>query len=102
MALLWDHRAVLTLREGARMNIQESHRGQTELLLHQGMVRIALSYNAGRMTDTLTLQTPLARVVSRGGIMEATVLGRAAITFGAVDHRTSRRYVAGVGRAGSC
>jgi len=102
VALLWDHRAVLTLREGARMNIQESHRGQTELLLHQGMVRIALSYNAGRMTDTLTLQTPLARVVSRGGIMEATVLGRAAITFGAVDHRTSRRYVAGVGRAGSC
>ncbi|SLM43033.1 Exported protein [Nitrospira sp. ND1] len=75
VTLLWDHRAVLTLNEGARMNVQELHRGQTELLLPQGKVRIALSYNAGRMTDTLTLWTPLARVVSRGGIMEATVLG---------------------------
>lgn len=73
--LLWDHRAVLTLHEEARMNIYEPHHGQTEVRLQQGMVRIALSYNAGRMTDTLTLQTPLARVVSRGGILEATVLG---------------------------
>ena len=64
VTLLWDHRAVLTLNEGARMNVQELHRGQTELLLPQGKVRIALSYNAGRMTDTLTLWTPLARVVS--------------------------------------
>ena len=75
VTLLWDHRAVLTLNEGARMNVQEFHRGQTELLLHQGMARIALSYNAGRMTDTLTLRTPLTRVVSRGGILEATVVG---------------------------
>jgi hypothetical protein len=91
VALLWDHRAVLTLREGARMNIQESHRGQTELLLHQGMVRIALSYNAGRMTDTLTLSDTAGtrrqpwRHYGGDGIG-----GRAAITFGAADHRTSR------------
>lgn len=57
------------------MNIHEPHHGQTEVRLQHGMVRIALSCNAGRMTDTLTLQTPLARVVSRGGILEATVLG---------------------------
>lgn len=73
--LLWDHRAVLTLHEEARLNIHEPHHGQTEVRLQHGMVRIALSYNAGRMTDTLTLETPLARVVSRGGILEATVLG---------------------------
>lgn len=73
--LLWDHRAVLTLHEDARLDIHELHHGQTEVRLHHGMVRIALSYNAGRMTDTLTLRTPLARVVSRGGILEATVLG---------------------------
>ena len=73
--VLWDHRAVLTLHEEARMHIQELHHGQTEVRLHHGTVRIALSYNAGRMTDTLTLQTALARVVSRGGILEATVLG---------------------------
>lgn len=75
VTLLWDRRAVLTLSEGARLNVQELHRGQTELVLHQGKVRIALSYNAGRMTDTLTLRTPLARAVSRGGIVEATVVG---------------------------
>ena len=73
LVLLWDHRAVLTLQDGARVNIHETHRGQTELLLHQGTLRIALSYDAGRMTDTVTLRTPLSRVVSRGGIMEATV-----------------------------
>lgn len=73
--LLWDHRAVLTLYEEARMDIHEPHHGQTEVRIQHGMVRVALSYNAGRMTDTLTLQTPLARVVSRGGILEATVLG---------------------------
>ncbi len=73
--VLWDHRALLTLHEEARMQIQEPHHGQTEVRLHHGTVRIALSYNAGRMTDTLTLQTALARVVSRGGILEATVLG---------------------------
>ena len=39
-----------------------------------GSMRIALSYNAGRMTDKLTLQTALARVVSRGGILEASVV----------------------------
>jgi hypothetical protein len=73
--LLWDHRAVLTLHEESQMNIVEIRHGQTEVRLHHGTVRIALAYNAGRMTDTLTLQTPLARVVSRGGILEATILG---------------------------
>lgn len=36
VTLLWDRRAVLTLGEGARLNVQELHRGQTELVLHQG------------------------------------------------------------------
>ncbi|MGC3976415.1 MAG: hypothetical protein QM771_18815 [Nitrospira sp.] len=73
--LLWDHRAVLTLREESQLKMVELNHGQTEVRLHHGTVRIALSYNAGRMTDTLMLQTPLARVVSRGGILEATILG---------------------------
>lgn len=71
--MLWDHRAVLTLHDEARLHIQEPHHGQTEVHLHRGTVRIALSYDAGRMTDRLTLQTALARVVSRGGILEATM-----------------------------
>ena len=29
VTLLWDRRAVLTLSEGARLNVQELHRGQT-------------------------------------------------------------------------
>ena len=73
--VLWDHRALLTLDEEARLHIQELHHGQTEVRLHKGTVRIALSYDAGRMTDRLTLQTTLARIVSRGGILEATVMG---------------------------
>lgn len=73
--VLWDHRALLTLHEGARVQIDEPHHGQTELRLYGGTVRIALSYDAGRMTDKLILQTALARVVSRGGILEATVMG---------------------------
>ncbi len=71
--VLWDHRALLTLNEETRLQIQEPHHGQTEVRLHKGTVRIALSYDAGRMTDRLTLQTTLARMVSRGGIVAATV-----------------------------
>ena len=72
--VLWDHRALLTLQAQARLKIQEPHRGQTDLQLRGGSMRIALSYNAGRMTDKLTLQTAFARVVSRGGILEASVV----------------------------
>lgn len=72
--VLWDHRALLTLQAQARLKIQEPHRGQTDLQLRRGSMRIALSYNAGRMTDKLTLQTAFARVVSRGGIFEASVV----------------------------
>lgn len=72
--VLWDHRALLTIHEEARLRIHEPHHGQTEVHLHSGSVRIALSYNAGRMTDKLTLQTTFARVVSRGGVLEATVV----------------------------
>ncbi len=79
--VLWDHRALLTLHEEARLHIQEPHHGQTEVRLHNGTVRIALSYNAGRMTDRLTLQTALARVVSRGGILEVTVMGEGQRSF---------------------
>ncbi len=79
--VLWDHRALLTLNEETRLHIQEPHRGQTEVRLHRGTVRIALSYNAGRMTDRITLQTALARTVSRGGIMEATVMGEEQRSF---------------------
>jgi hypothetical protein len=74
MDVLWDHRALLTLQAQARLKIQEPHRGQTDLQLRGGSMRIALSYNAGRMTDKLTLQTAFARVVSRGGILEASVV----------------------------
>lgn len=73
--VLWDRRAVITLQEEARVHISEPRHGQTELHLHQGAVRIVLSYSAGRMTDTLTVQTPLARVISRGGILEASTVG---------------------------
>ena len=79
--VLWDHRALLTLDEEARLHIQEPHHGQTEVRLHKGTVRIALSYDAGRMTDRLTLQTTLARMVSRGGILEATVMGEEQRSF---------------------
>lgn len=79
--VLWDHRALLTLHEEARLQIQEMHRGQTEVRLHRGTVRIALSYDAGRMTDRLTLQTALARTVSRGGILEAAVMGEEQQSF---------------------
>ncbi len=79
--VLWDHRALLTLDEEARLHIQELHHGQTEVRLHKGTVRIALSYDAGRMTDRLTLQTTLARMVSRGGILEATVMGEEQRSF---------------------
>lgn len=71
--VLWDHRALMTLNEETRVQIHEPHHGQTEVRLHKGTVRIALSYDAGRMTDRLTLQTTLARIVTRGGILEATV-----------------------------
>ncbi len=77
VAVLWDHRVLFTLHEDAHMQIEEPHRGQTEVHLHRGTVRIALSYNAGRMTDRLMLQTALARVMLRGGIVEATVEGEA-------------------------
>ena len=77
IAVLWDHRVLFTLHDDAHMQIEEPHRGQTEVHLHRGTVRIALSYNAGRMTDRLMLQTALARVMLRGGIMEAMVEGEA-------------------------
>ena len=75
LEVLGDHRAVLTLREESQMKMVEIRHGQTEVRLQHGTLRIALAYNAGRMTDTLMLQTPLAQVVSRGGILEATILG---------------------------
>ncbi len=73
VVMLWDHRAVFTLHEDARVQVDEPHRGQMEVRLHHGMIRIALSYNAGKMTDRLLLQTNFARVVLRGGIFEAAV-----------------------------
>ncbi len=79
--VLWDHRALLTLQKDARMHILEPHHGQTEVHLHHGSVQVALSYNAGRMTDRLTLQTPLARIVGRGGILEVRVMGGEARSF---------------------
>ena len=74
VTLLWDHRLLLTVHEETRLRMTETHHGQTEVQLHNGSLRIALSFNAGRMTDKLTLQTALSRVVSRGGILEATVV----------------------------
>ena len=79
--VLWDHRALLTLHEEARLQVQEPHHGQTEVRLLRGTVRIALSYDTGRMTDRLTIQTALARTVSRGGIVEATVVGEEQRSF---------------------
>jgi hypothetical protein len=73
VTVLWDHRAVLLLHEDARVQIDEPHRGQMDVHLHRGTLHIALSYNAGKMTDHLVLRTSLARVVLRGGILEATV-----------------------------
>lgn len=73
LELLWDHRALVALCDDARATIGEAHYGQADVRLYQGTVRIALSYNAGRVTDTLTLRTQLATVTTRGGIMESTV-----------------------------
>lgn len=78
LELLWDHRALVALRDDARATIGEAQYGQAAVRLDQGTARISLSYNTGRVTDTLTLRTPLATVTTRGGIMESTVpsLGR--------------------------
>ncbi len=77
IAVLWDHRAVFTLHEDSRMQIEEPHRGQLDLRLYRGTLRSVLSYNAGRVTDRLRLETNLARIVIRGGILEAIIEDRA-------------------------
>lgn len=79
--ILWDHRALVSLQEESSLSFQEPIRGQTYARLQQGSARIALSYSAGRMTDVFTLETPLAHVVTRGGIVEATVAGRDGQSF---------------------
>ncbi len=75
LELLWDHRAIVALHHDAQATIGRVQYGQTDVRLHQGTVRIALSYNAGRVTDTLTLRTPLTTVRTRGGIIESMVPG---------------------------
>lgn len=75
LELLWDHRAIVALHHDAQVTIGQVQYGQTDVRLHQGTVRIALSYNAGRVTDTLTLRTPLTTVRTRGGIIESMVPG---------------------------
>lgn len=79
--ILWDRRALVSVEEQSHVTVHESQRGQTQLRLQQGMARVSLSYSAGRMTDLFTLETPQAHVVTRGGVLEATVAGAEGRSF---------------------
>lgn len=73
LELLWERRALFTLEERTRIGVQESKNGSASLQILDGAIRIAYSYNEGHPTDTLKIQTPGARMVLRGGIIEAAV-----------------------------
>lgn len=71
--VLWNKRALFSLRDQTVVRLFEAKGGQTPVQILEGIVRIAYSYNEGHPTDTLTVMTPDARTVMRGGILEAIV-----------------------------
>ena len=71
--VLWNKRALFSLRDQTVVRLFEAKGGQTPVQILEGIVRIAYSYNEGHPTDTLTVMTPEAHTVMRGGILEAIV-----------------------------
>jgi hypothetical protein len=69
--VLWNKRALFSLREQTVVRLLEATGGQTPVQVIEGHARIAYSYNEGHPTDTLAVMTPEARTVMRGGILEA-------------------------------
>ena len=71
--VLWNRRALFSLGDQTVVRLLDGKGGQTPVQILEGNVRIAYSYNEGHPTDTLTVLTPEARTVMRGGILEALV-----------------------------
>ncbi len=72
--VLWSKRALFSLRDQTVVRLLEVTGGQTPVQILEGNARIAYSYNEGHPTDTLAVMTPEARIVMRGGILEAIVV----------------------------
>jgi hypothetical protein len=73
LEILWERRALFSLEGRTRIAVREAKNGLALLDILEGAVQIAFSYNEGHPTDTVTIQTPAARTVLRGGIVEAKV-----------------------------
>jgi hypothetical protein len=73
LELLWERRALFTLKERSSIALQESKNGSILLHILTGTIRVAYSYNEGHPTDTMKIQTPETTMTLRGGIIEADV-----------------------------
>jgi hypothetical protein len=73
LELLWERRALFTLKERSSIALQESKNGSALLQILEGTIRVAYSYNEGHPTDTMKIQTPETLMTVRGGIIEAAV-----------------------------
>ena len=88
LEILWERRALFSLDGRTRIAVREAKNGLTLLDILEGAVQIAYSYNEGHPTDTLTVETPAARAVLRGGILEAKVA-----PTGDIGHRVQGTHV---------
>ena len=73
LELLWERRALFTLKDRSNIALQESKNGSIFLHILSGTIGVAYSYNEGHPTDTMKIQTPGATMTLRGGIIEAAV-----------------------------
>jgi FecR protein len=73
LELLWERRALFTLKEQSSIALQESKNGSAFLQILEGTIRVAYSYNEGHPTDTMKIRTPGTAMTLRGGIIEAVV-----------------------------
>lgn len=79
LELLWERRALLTLKERSSIALQESKNGSVFVQVLEGTIRVAYSYNEGHPTDTMKVQTPGTTMTLRGGIIEAAVEATGAV-----------------------
>ena len=70
--ILWGKTTLLTLFEQSTVQITTEQPGQTIVRLTAGTIRVAVAGSEIGSEDSVILETPTARVVTRGGILQAS------------------------------
>lgn len=70
--ILWGKTTLLTLFEQSMVLITTEQPGQTVVRLTAGTIRVAVAASEIGPEDSVILETPTARVVTRGGILQAS------------------------------